>query len=264
MAEILATLVSSVPKILLVVGIILAAVVLARRMREVVLMGIGRLGMPEMIGRAAGSIVYAVVLIIGLAIALAQVGWVTAATSFIAGLGITGAVVGLALHDVIRSYSAGLLLLYYRPFGIGDDVQIAGIRGEVMAQRLHVTIVRRQDGALVEVPSSAITGHPVVNYSRAGLRRITVQLTLERNINLESVTQELADVVRRATGVAVEPQPTVMVTGMDHDDVVIDVVVWATAADDDSGVARTSVISTIDRFLAQSQPGKRPKSTIRS
>jgi hypothetical protein len=54
-----------------------------------------------------------------------------------------------------------------------------------------------------------------------------------------------------------------MVTGMDHDAVVIDVVIWATAADDDSGVARTSVIATIDRFLAQSQPTKRPKSTIR-
>jgi hypothetical protein len=90
-----------------------------------------------------------------------------------------------------------------------------------------------------------------------------VQLTLERNVHLESMTQELCDVVRRASGVAVEPQPTVMVTGMDHDAVVIDVVIWATAADDDSGVARTSVIATIDRFLAQSQPTKRPKSTIR-
>lgn len=263
MTEILATLVSSIPKILLVAGILLAAVVLARRMREVVLAAVGRLGMPDMVGRAAGRIVHAIVIIVGAAIALAQVGWVTAATSFIAGLGITGVIIGLALQDVIRTYSAGLMLLYYRPFRIGDDVQIAGIRGEVMAQRLHVTIVRRSDGALVEVPSSTITGTAVINFSRAGLRRIPVQLTIERDGDIASITQELGDVVRRTSGVAPEPQPIVHVVGMERDAVVIEVAVWATAADDDSGTTRTNVIDTIDRFLAQSKPSQRTKSTIR-
>ena len=263
MAEILASLVASIPKILLVAGILLAAVVLARRLREVVLAGVGRIGMPDIVGRAAGRIVHAVVIIIGAAIALAQVGWVTAATSFIAGLGITGAIIGLALQDVIRTYSAGLMLLYYRPFRIGDDVQIAGIRGEVMAQRLHVTILRRNDGALVEVPSSTIMGTVVINYSRAGLRRISVQLTIERDGDIAAITQELADVVRRTTGVAPEPQPTVQVVGMDRDAAIIEVMVWATAADDDSGTTRTNVIDTIDRFLVQSKPAKRTTSTIR-
>lgn len=263
MSDILATLSVSVPKILLVAGIVLATIVIARQLREAVLVGVGRLGMPELIARVAGRIVHAIIIVVGVAIALAQVGWVTAASSFIAGLGLTGAVVGLAVQDIIRSYIAGLMLLYYRPFGVGDDVQIAGIRGAVMAQRLHVTVLRRQDGALVEVPSNTITAQPVINYSRAGLRRLTTQLTIERNIDVTSLTSELNDVVRRATGVAVEPQPTVAVVGMEHDHVVIEVVAWATATDDDNGTARTSIVTTIDRFLAQSQPGKYKKSTIR-
>lgn len=263
MTEILATLSSSVPKILLVIGIVLATIVVARRLREIVMAGVARLGMPELIARAGGRIVHALILVVGIAIALAQVGWVTAASSFIAGLGLTGAVVGLAVQDIIRSYIAGLMLLYYRPFAVGDDVQIAGIRGAVMAQRLHVTVLRRHDGALVEVPSSTITAQPVINYSRAGLRRLSTQLTLERNVDIAGITGDLSDVIRRASGVAAEPQPTVTVVGMDHEDVVIEVVVWATAVDDESGNARTSVITTIDRFLAQSQPSKHNKSTIR-
>jgi hypothetical protein len=78
------------------------------------------------------------------------------------------------------------------------------------------------------------------------------------------LTSELSDVMRRAAGVAAEPQPTVAVVGMEHEQVVIEVVVWATAADDDSGLVRTSVVTTIDRFLAQSQPTKHKKSTIRA
>lgn len=264
MSDLLATLSASVPKILLVAGIVLATIVIARQLREAVLAGVGRLGMPDLIARMAGRIVHAIIIIVGCAVALAQVGWVTAASSFIAGLGLTGAVVGLAVQDIIRSYIAGLMLLYYRPFGVGDDVQIAGIRGIVMAQRLHVTVLRRHDGALVEVPSNSITGQPVINFSRAGLRRVTTQLTLERNIDVMGLTSELSDVMRRAAGVAAEPQPTVAVVGMEHEQVVIEVVVWATAADDDSGLVRTSVVTTIDRFLAQSQPTKHKKSTIRA
>lgn len=264
MAEMLATIVANVPKILLVLGIILATIVVARRLRDAVRSGISRVGMPEIIAQVAGQIVHAIILMVGVAIAFAQVGWATAATSFIAGLGITGAVIGLALQDIIRAYTAGLILLYYRPFAIGDDVQIAGIRGVVMAQRLHVVVLRRSDGALVEVPSNAITSQAVINYSRAGLRRLTIQLTLERNVDITTITTELNDVLRRAAGVAPEPQPSVSVVGMEHDAVVIEAVVWATAADDESGSTRTSVITTIDRFLAHTQPAKRTKSTIRT
>jgi small-conductance mechanosensitive channel len=55
---------------------------------------------------------------------------------------------------------------------------------------------------LVEVPSSTITAQPVINYSRAGLRRLTTQLTLERNVDIAGVTGDLRDVIRRASGVA--------------------------------------------------------------
>ena len=124
MQDAIAMIIASIPTILLVVGIVLATIVLARRVRTVVHVGVMRMGMPIEIATVAASIINAVVLLLGVAIALAQAGWVTAASSFVAGLGITSIIVGFALQDTIKNYAAGVMILYHRPYHVGDDVQL--------------------------------------------------------------------------------------------------------------------------------------------
>ena len=263
MQDAIAMIIASIPTILLVVGIVLATIVLARRVRTVVHVGVMRMGMPIEIATVAASIINAVVLLLGVAIALAQAGWVTAASSFVAGLGITSIIVGFALQDTIKNYAAGVMILYHRPYHVGDDVQLGSMRGLVTALRLHMTILRREDGIIVEIPSSVITNSPIINYTRAGLRRIAIRITLERNIDIETIVRDLTDVLRRTPHVAKEPLPTVSVIGMEGEFIVFEVGVWASASDDLSGATRTHTMATIDRFLVTTQPTKRNKSAIK-
>jgi len=259
----IAMIIASIPTVLLVVGIVLATVVLARRVRTMAHAGVMRMGMPGEIAMVAASISNAVVLVLGIAIALAQAGWVTAASSFVAGLGITGIIVGFALQDTIKNYAAGVMILYHRPYHVGDDVQFGSIRGLVTALRLHMTILRREDGIIVEIPSSVITNGPIINYTRAGLRRITIRITLERNIDIETVVRDLTDVLRRTPHVVNEPIPTVSVIGMEGEQIVFEVGAWASAGDDASGATRTHMMAAIDRFLVANQPTKRNKSSLK-
>ena len=259
----IAMIIASIPTVLLVVGIVLATVVLARRVRTMTHAGVMRMGMPGEIAMVAASISNAVVLVLGIAIALAQAGWVTAASSFVAGLGITGIIVGFALQDTIKNYAAGVMILYHRPYHVGDDVQLGSIRGLVTALRLHMTILRREDGIIVEIPSSVITNGPIINYTRAGLRRITIRITLERNIDIETVVRDLTDVLRRTPHVVNEPIPTVSVIGMEGEQIVFEVGAWASAGDDASGATRTHMMAAIDRFLVANQPTKRHKSSLK-
>jgi small conductance mechanosensitive channel len=263
MQNTIAMIIASIPTILLVVGIVLATVVLARRVRTMVHTGVMRMGMPVEIATVAASSSNAVILVLGIAIAFAQAGWVTAASSFVAGLGITGIIVGFALQDTIKNYAAGVMILYHRPYHVGDDVQLGAIRGLVTALRLHMTILRREDGIIVEIPSSVITNNPIINYTRAGLRRITIRITLERNIDIETIVRDLTDVLRRTPHVVNEPLPTVSVIGMEGEQIIFDVGVWASASDDVSGATRTHAMATIDRFLVATQPTKRNKSSLK-
>lgn len=238
-----------IPIILLVIGIALATLIIARRMRSLARTGISRLGLPEEIASLVGSVVYIATVFVGLAIALAQGGWGTAASSFLAGLGITSIILGMAIQDIFRSYTSGIMLLYHRPYQVGDDVTIANIRGTVMAIRIHVTILRNIEGSTVSIPSSAISVNPITNHTRSGLRRITLQLTMPRESNIETITREIPDVLQRTHAIAPEPMPTATAIGLHGDTMIIEVAFWVNGTDVSPDEARSNAILAVDRFL---------------
>jgi small conductance mechanosensitive channel len=242
-----------VPTILLVIGILLATLVVARRVRVWVRSGTGRFGVPEEIANLCGSISFVAVIFLGVAIALAQAGWSTAASSFLAGLGITSIIIGMAIQDMFRGYTSGIMLLYHRPYQVGDEVTIANIRGTVTAIRMHVTIIRSQDGAIVAIPSNAISTNPITNHSRSGLRRNTLHLTIPRDTQTDTLLQELPDILQRTAAIAPEPAPITVITGLSGDSMTVEISFWSTADAESNGSARTNAILAINRlFVGQS------------
>ncbi|RME04366.1 MAG: hypothetical protein D6805_03335 [Planctomycetota bacterium] len=103
------------------------------------------------------------VLIIGLSALGVDIG------PLVAGVGVTGFVVGFALKDTLSNFSAGLMLLIYRPFEKGDTIEVLGKKGVVEAIEVPVTVLCLEDGERVFVPNSKIWGSLLVNYSRKGL-----------------------------------------------------------------------------------------------
>jgi small conductance mechanosensitive channel len=251
MDEVINYLNQRIPTILLVIGIALATIVIARRVRVLTRTGIGRLGLPDEIANLVGSIVYIATILVGLSIALAQGGWSTAASSFLAGLGITSIIIGMTIQDIFRSYTSGIMLLYHRPYQIGDDVTIANIRGHVTAIRMHVTILRNSEGATISIPSNAIAANAITNHTRSGMRRGTLQLTLPRGTKLESILGELPDVLQRTTAIAPEPAPTATITGLNGDGIVIEIIFWTSAEAETLGDARSHAILAVDQLLSQ-------------
>jgi small-conductance mechanosensitive channel len=250
MDEVINYLNQRVPMILLVIGIALATIVIARRMRGLVRTGVGRLGLPDEIASLVGSIVYIATLLVGLSIALAQGGWSTAASSFLAGLGITGIIIGMAIQDIFRSYTSGIMLLYHRPYQIGDDVTIANIRGTVTAIRMHVTILRNSEGSTISIPSNAISANPITNHTRSGMRRMTLQLTLPRGTKMDSILKEIPDMLQHTiAAIAPAPAPTAAVSGLSGEGVMIEIAFWTNSDTASLSDVRTHAILAVDRLL---------------
>lgn len=84
----------------------------------------------------------------------------------IAGIGVTGFVVAFAFKDSLSNLAAGLLLLFYQPFDVGELVEVGGIKGVVLDMTVVATEMRMEDGRLAIMPNSRIWNAPIINYSR--------------------------------------------------------------------------------------------------
>ena len=88
--------------------------------------------------------------------------------ALVAGLGLTGFALGFALKDVLSNFVSGIMLLAYRPFHIGDVIEMGEFLGRIETIRIRDTLVRTRDGRLVIIPNTKLITEVVVNHSDAG------------------------------------------------------------------------------------------------
>ena len=88
--------------------------------------------------------------------------------ALVAGLGLTGFALGFALKDVLSNFVAGAMLLAYRPFRIGDVIEMGEFLGAIEDIRIRDTLVRTADGRLVIIPNTKLVTEVVVNHTDAG------------------------------------------------------------------------------------------------
>jgi small conductance mechanosensitive channel len=131
-------------------------------------------------------------------------------TSIIAVLGAAGLAIGLALQGTLSNVAAGLMLLFLRPFKIGDWVEAAGVSGSVREIGLFTTTIDTFDNVYVSVPNSAIWTSTIINHARYGTRRLDLDIGISYESNLddaETAMMQLADDPR----VLADPAPRFLV-----------------------------------------------------
>ena len=104
------------------------------------------------------------VMIVGVATALGTVG--VNVSALVAGLGLTGFALGFAFRDILSNLLAGILLLLFRPFGVGDRVSVTGFDGQVSSIDLRYTVLEQPD-KIVLIPNSNLFTNPIVVASRS-------------------------------------------------------------------------------------------------
>jgi small-conductance mechanosensitive channel len=108
------------------------------------------------------------VLVFGLVTALGTAGLDVRA--LVAGLGLTGFALGFALKDVLSNFVSGMMLLAYRPFHLGDLIEMGEFSGTIETIRIRDTLVRAADGRLIIIPNTKLITEVVVNHSDAARR----------------------------------------------------------------------------------------------
>jgi len=170
-----------------------------------------------------------VVLTITVLAVLAQFGIET--TSLIAVLGAASLAIGLALQGTLSNIAAGVMLLIFRPFKVGQYVETAGIAGTVKSITLFVTELATPDNVQILVPNSQVWGSIVKNYSFHATRRIDLAIGLDYGDDIDKAIRTATTVANGDTRVLKDPAPMVVVGNLGESSVDLIVRVWCNAAD---------------------------------
>lgn len=157
--------------------------------------------------------------IIGIGVIFGKLGVNT--TGILAFLSASTVAISLSLQDVLRNFVSGLILLFERPFQVGDRIKVRDVVGEVQGIDLRTTLIRNTDGYLVMVPNSTIFTEIITNRSHYRTRRLKVTLTGTRDA-MAGVETRLPELLATVTGVR-RPFPTPDVTTSSSDEVVLNV-----------------------------------------
>jgi small conductance mechanosensitive channel len=155
---------------------------------------------------------YTAMLVFVVVAALAEVGVQTA--SVVAVLGAAGLAVGLALQGSLANFASGVLLLIFKPFRVGDFVEISGVKGTVLAIHVFNTVLNDPDNIRIIVPNGQVTSGNILNYTINGTRRIDLTVSVSYDDDLKKARRVIEGVLAADKRILREPASLVAVSEM--------------------------------------------------
>lgn len=165
---------------------------------------------------------------IGFIAVLKIIGLGGAATSLVAGAGISAFIIGFAFKDIGENFLAGILMAFKRPFRIGDIVETSDIAGTVVGLTLRDTQIKTFDGKDVFIPNGMIMKNPIVNRTIDGYLRFEFDIGLDYDDDIQEGIRIIQESVQGVAGVLDEPGKKVgiMITNLGTSTVNIKTMFW--------------------------------------
>lgn len=211
--------------LLLVIGFVVAGLV-----ERWVYAGLGQVsGFDLTLRRFFSKIARYVVLGLVVVMVLGQFGIQTA--SVIAAIGAVGLAIGLALQGTLQNIAAGIMLLALRPLRIGESVEVGSVAGTVEEIGLFATRLRAADGVYVLAPNSTLWTQPVKNFTRNGVRRNDITITVSSADDIDGVQKALLVLAERDARVKSDPAPSAFIAELGEATVAITLRYWTSVGD---------------------------------
>jgi len=179
-----------------VVGAIIILIIgsyLAKLAGKLVNKSVLKAGKGETLAKFGASVVNAVIMTFVVIAVINKLGIET--TSFLAVFGAAGLAIGLALQGSLGNLASGVLLIIFRPYNVGDGIQIGAVTGTVLDIQIFSTIVQTSDNKKVIVPNGKITGDIITNHTVLGSRRLEIPIMVNPSLDLEKVRSVIRQIL---------------------------------------------------------------------
>ena len=179
--------------------------------------------MRKLLVRIVRLLIFAMALVVALGTAGMDV------TALIAGVGVAGLGIGLAMQGILGNLMAGLTIIFTKPFRFGEYIEIAGVQGQVTSIELVSTTLLHADHSQVIIPNRKIVGEILHNYGH--IRQLDLSVGVAYNTNISGALVIVRGVLARNARVLKEPAPVVGVTMLADSSISVAIKPWTAVAD---------------------------------
>jgi small conductance mechanosensitive channel len=201
----------------------------AKLLSDLLEKGLHHARMDATLGKFIRNLAYFAMLSFVAIAALSRLGVQT--TSAVAAVGAAGLAVGLALQGSLSNFAAGVLLIIFKPFKVGDFIETAGAKGTVQEIQIFNTVLHSIDNVCVVIPNAQVTGSNILNYTANATRRVDLVIGVSYSDDLSKVKQVLLSVLLADSRVLRHPEPMVAVSELAASSVNLVVRPWVKTED---------------------------------
>ncbi|MEM1071752.1 MAG: mechanosensitive ion channel domain-containing protein [Planctomycetota bacterium] len=209
--------------------LIIAVLIVSGWVRKLVLGVTRKANVDETLARFFGNMAKYIVMVLGGLAILSTLGVDT--TSFAAVIAAAGFAIGLALSGLLGNFSAGIMLLIFRPFKVGDVVNAGGITGKVHAIELFTTVFDTPDNRRIVVPNGTIFGGNIETITFHDTRRVDVAVGTDYPADIDETRRVLEKAAASVEGGLNDPAPVVYLNELGGSSIDWAVRVWSNTAD---------------------------------
>lgn len=203
--------VASLPLVGVGLVVLVLAFVAASLVRRALDPLIGRGTDSDLLRAVLRKVVYAVVLILGIYIALRVSGMTRIALTVVSGTGIIGLILGFAFRDIAENFLASLLLSVQRPFRLGDVIEVGGNTGVVRKVTNRGTLLIDFDGNHIQISNATVYKSTIKNFSANPKQRLTFTVGIGYDDDISRAQEVLRKVLDEHAAILDDPEPLVLV-----------------------------------------------------
>ena len=228
-------------KIILAIAIFVIGKWLAKAISKLLSKAVLASTKDEMLQSFIRSISYFLLLLIVVIASLSQLGINT--SSLVALIGAAGLAIGLSLQNSLQNFAAGVMLLIFKPFQKGDQIETGGTVGTVQQMGILVLELRTSDNKTVLIPNSSVFSGKITNYSANDTRRLNFVFDIAYDADLRKAKEIILQILTNEGKVLSTPAPDVSVRELAANSVKLGAQAWVNTSDASS--AYSSVLEQV-------------------
>lgn len=152
-------------------------------------------------------------------------------TSFAALLASAGVAIGMALSGNLQNFAGGLIILVFKPYKVGDYIEVQSVSGTVKEIQILNTILVTPDNKVIYIPNGSLSSGTIINYSRMETRRVDFEFGVEYGSDYDFVRSVLEEIVKADNRILAEPEYTIALKTLADSSVNVIVRVWVKSED---------------------------------
>lgn len=233
-------------QILTAIAILVAGVFLGRWLGGLLQRWLEKKHLEPQIISLITKIVKALIIVFFLIMALGQIG--VQVTPLLAGIGVAGVGVSLAMQGLLGNVVAGLTIIFTKPFTIGEYIEVLGVYGQVIDISIFSTVLLHADASHVVVPNRKIVGEILHNYGK--IRQLDIAVGVSYNTDLQYAIETVREVLKSIERILQDPEPLIGVSKLDESSIKISIKPWV-AVENFGTVPGETYLAIVEQFRSR-------------